>query len=266
MKAETQGSVYIKIVAPAAMVVIVGALFYLGSTLLSLDEAAIDKTLTGPDLSRLDSPTHDASAKSLGELSPRRSPTNGADAGAQLPAAGYERNGSEASATDATDSADATKASAKWGPGSSANSGRNEKLTASSPVTSGDSARPAGPRTSAGSSEDGDPVLANAQPFQQRVAMLPEDQPGTFQDDPLQDDPLQDDPLQDDPMSEELFIEERITVSEDGRTMKTEMTFTDPVNWEGEWKTTKYFRFSDTAEITEVNCIPAITNEGIQGL
>ena len=68
------------------------------------------------------------------------------------------------------------------------------------------------------------------------------------------------------PMSEELFIEERITVSEDGRTMKTQMTFTDPVNWEGEWKTTKYFRFSDTAEVTEVNCIPAITNEGIEGL
>ncbi len=68
------------------------------------------------------------------------------------------------------------------------------------------------------------------------------------------------------PMSEELVIEERITVSEDGRTMKLQMTFTDPVNWEGEWKTTKYFRFSDTAEITEVNCLPAITNDGIQGL
>jgi len=68
------------------------------------------------------------------------------------------------------------------------------------------------------------------------------------------------------PMSEELFIEERITVSDDGQSMKLEMTFTDPVNWEGEWKTTKHFRFSDTAEITEVNCLPAITNEGIQGL
>ncbi len=68
------------------------------------------------------------------------------------------------------------------------------------------------------------------------------------------------------PMSEELLIEERITVSDDGKTMKTEMTFTDPINWEGEWKTTKYFRFSDTAEITEVNCLPSVTNEGIEGL
>jgi hypothetical protein len=68
------------------------------------------------------------------------------------------------------------------------------------------------------------------------------------------------------PMSDELFIEERITVTDEGKTMKIEMIFTDPINWEGEWKTTKYFRFSDTAEITEVNCLPAITNEGIQGL
>ena len=69
MKAKTQGSVYTKIVAPAAMVVFVGALFYLGSTLLFLDEAAIDKTLTGTDLPRLDSPAHDASAKSSGSYS-----------------------------------------------------------------------------------------------------------------------------------------------------------------------------------------------------
>ncbi len=68
------------------------------------------------------------------------------------------------------------------------------------------------------------------------------------------------------PMSEELFIEERFTVADAGKTMRIEMTFTDPINWEGEWKTTKYFRFSDTAEITEVNCLPAITNEGIEGL
>jgi len=68
------------------------------------------------------------------------------------------------------------------------------------------------------------------------------------------------------PMSEELFIEERITVSDDGQTMRLQMTFTDPVNWEGEWRTSKIFKFSDTAEITEVNCIPAITNEGIPGL
>jgi hypothetical protein len=68
------------------------------------------------------------------------------------------------------------------------------------------------------------------------------------------------------PMSEELFIEERFTVSEDGKSMKIDMTFTDPINWEGEWKTTKHFRFSDTAEVTEVNCLPSITNEGIEGL
>ena len=59
------------------------------------------------------------------------------------------------------------------------------------------------------------------------------------------------------PVSEDLHIIERISLNEKGTVMTNEMTFIDPVNWEGEWKNTKLFDLKTDEDITEVVCIAA---------
>ncbi len=65
------------------------------------------------------------------------------------------------------------------------------------------------------------------------------------------------------PMSDKLRIVERIRMM-DAETFEVQSTFTDPVNWEGEWKTTKRYDLAEDREITENHCLPN-TNDLIPG-
>ncbi len=64
------------------------------------------------------------------------------------------------------------------------------------------------------------------------------------------------------PASEDLRIVERIRMIDEGETLEIEYTMTDPQNWVGEWKTTKYFGRQNEVEITEVECLPDL-NENL---
>jgi hypothetical protein len=66
------------------------------------------------------------------------------------------------------------------------------------------------------------------------------------------------------PMSFDTEIVERIRLLEDGMVMEVEYTLTDPVLWEGEWKSTKRFGRQDYTDINESNCILAY-NENLPG-
>lgn len=66
------------------------------------------------------------------------------------------------------------------------------------------------------------------------------------------------------PISFDTVIVERIRLLEDGMVMEVEYTLTDPVLWEGEWKSTKRFGRQDYTDINESNCILAY-NENLPG-
>jgi hypothetical protein len=57
------------------------------------------------------------------------------------------------------------------------------------------------------------------------------------------------------PISEEFEITERIRLIESGRVMEVEYIMTDPLNWVGEWRSTKRFNRQDFTDINESNCI-----------
>ncbi|MBB5733285.1 hypothetical protein FHS61_002320 [Altererythrobacter atlanticus] len=59
------------------------------------------------------------------------------------------------------------------------------------------------------------------------------------------------------PISDEFEIEERIRLLSDGTVMEVEYIMTDPVMWEGEWRSTKRFNRQDYTDINEANCILA---------
>ncbi len=59
------------------------------------------------------------------------------------------------------------------------------------------------------------------------------------------------------PISFDTVIVERIRLVEGGTVMEVEYTMTDPVLWEGEWKSTKRFGRQDYTDINESNCILA---------
>lgn len=59
------------------------------------------------------------------------------------------------------------------------------------------------------------------------------------------------------PISFDTEIVERIRLLENGTVMEVEYTMTDPVLWEGEWKSTKRFNRQDYTDINESNCILA---------
>tara|TARA_A100001391_G_scaffold21380_2_gene11815 strand:- start:18734 stop:19648 length:915 start_codon:yes stop_codon:yes gene_type:complete len=66
------------------------------------------------------------------------------------------------------------------------------------------------------------------------------------------------------PISDQFEIIERIRMLEDGTVMEVEYTLTDPLMWEGEWKSTKRFTRQDYTDINESNCILAY-NENLPG-
>lgn len=64
------------------------------------------------------------------------------------------------------------------------------------------------------------------------------------------------------PISDQFEIFERMTMSEDGNTLKIEYTMIDPKNWKGEWKTTKQWLRQDYTDIAESECLPNL-NENL---
>ena len=61
------------------------------------------------------------------------------------------------------------------------------------------------------------------------------------------------------PISEDAHFIERFTMRPDGR-MDIEYQMTDPQNWVGEWKMTKTFSRRETADISEVQCLPDLND------
>ena len=57
------------------------------------------------------------------------------------------------------------------------------------------------------------------------------------------------------PIDDAFEMTERITLENEGLTMKVEYTFVDPSMWEGEWKSTKRFNRQDHTDINEAECI-----------
>ena len=57
------------------------------------------------------------------------------------------------------------------------------------------------------------------------------------------------------PASKNLKIVERYTMLNDGNTIAMEFTMTDPQNWEGEWKHTKFRDRVLNSDVKEANCI-----------
>lgn len=64
------------------------------------------------------------------------------------------------------------------------------------------------------------------------------------------------------PISDQFEIFERMTMSEDGSTLRIEYTMIDPKNWKGEWKTTKQWLRQDYTDIAESECLPNL-NENL---
>ena len=62
------------------------------------------------------------------------------------------------------------------------------------------------------------------------------------------------------PASDQLHILERIRLVNDGAALEIEYTMTDPKNWEGDWKMTKYWKRVDDTDITEVECWPDLND------
>jgi hypothetical protein len=67
------------------------------------------------------------------------------------------------------------------------------------------------------------------------------------------------------PISDQFQITERMSMSDDGETIDVYYTMTDPVNWEGEWKSHKRYHRMHNADFLEGHCLPN-TNDGIPGL
>ncbi|MDG1864477.1 MAG: DUF6152 family protein [Woeseiaceae bacterium] len=64
---------------------------------------------------------------------------------------------------------------------------------------------------------------------------------------------------------DQLKIIERISMLNDGNTLKIDFTMTDPEHWEGEWKHTKFRDLTLRADIREANCFAA-DNELLPGM
>jgi len=74
------------------------------------------------------------------------------------------------------------------------------------------------------------------------------------------------------PISEEFRVQERMRLLENGEILQIEYIMTDPVNWVGEWRSTKQWLRVDYTDIGEVECLPDLndnlpsTQAGREGL
>jgi hypothetical protein len=66
------------------------------------------------------------------------------------------------------------------------------------------------------------------------------------------------------PVSDQLHVVERIQLLNDGDRLLIEFTMTDPVNWEGQWVSTKEYRREERSDFIEVHCLPD-SNTGMSG-
>jgi hypothetical protein len=62
------------------------------------------------------------------------------------------------------------------------------------------------------------------------------------------------------PISEEFRVQERLRLLEDGEILQIEYIMTDPVNWVGEWRSTKQWLRVDYTDIGEVECLPDLND------
>lgn len=62
------------------------------------------------------------------------------------------------------------------------------------------------------------------------------------------------------PGSDALHIVERIRMIDNGTRLENEFALTDPKNWEGTWKITKFFRRVDNRDIAENDCLPDLND------
>ena len=62
------------------------------------------------------------------------------------------------------------------------------------------------------------------------------------------------------PAGDQLNIVERIRLIDDGDRLEIAYTMTDPENWVGEWKSTKYFNRVEDTDIAEVECLPDLND------
>lgn len=62
------------------------------------------------------------------------------------------------------------------------------------------------------------------------------------------------------PISEEFRMQERIRLLENGEVLEIAYTMTDPVNWVGEWRSTKRWLRVDYTDIGEVHCLPDLND------
>jgi hypothetical protein len=62
------------------------------------------------------------------------------------------------------------------------------------------------------------------------------------------------------PISEEFRMQERIRLLENGEVLEIAYIMTDPVNWKGEWRSTKRWLRVDNTDIGEVHCLPDLND------
>lgn len=62
------------------------------------------------------------------------------------------------------------------------------------------------------------------------------------------------------PISEEFRVQERFRLLEEGEVLQIEYIMTDPVNWVGEWRSTKQWLRVDYTDIGEVECLPDLND------
>ena len=58
------------------------------------------------------------------------------------------------------------------------------------------------------------------------------------------------------PISDQFHIVERMRMLDGGKTLEIAYTMTDPKMWDGEWKSTKWWKRVDDQDIVEVECTP----------
>jgi hypothetical protein len=62
------------------------------------------------------------------------------------------------------------------------------------------------------------------------------------------------------PISEEFRVQERMRLLENGEMLEIEYIMTDPMNWVGEWRSTKRWLRVDNTDIGEVECLPDLND------